>query len=150
MVIFTNMKNSIRLFIMLLSFIPLTSFKAKMNESRQGKGIDFFKGSYNEALLKAKEENKYLFIDFYATWCGPCKQLKKTFKDKEVGAYFNKNFVSISIDGETKEGRQLMYNYGINSYPTLLIVDSNGNIKTKSTGFLKPYILINFGRRIVP
>lgn len=144
------MKNSIRLFILILSFIPLTSFQTNTFESGQGKGIDFFKGSWEEALQKAKDENKHLFIDFYATWCGPCKQLKKTFKDKEVGAYFNKNFINISIDGETKEGRELMYQYGLNSYPTLLIVDSNGNVKTKSTGFMKPYILINFGRRIVP
>ncbi len=150
MVIFTNMKNSIRFFILVLSFIPLTSFKAKTYHDGTAKGIDFFKGSYNEALLKAKEENKHLFIDFYAAWCGPCKQLKKSFKDKEVGAYYNKNFINVSIDGETKEGKELMYRYQIQGYPTLLIVDFNGKVKTKSIGFLKPYILINFGRRIVP
>jgi thioredoxin 1 len=100
--------------------------------------------------LTAKKENKYLFIDFYATWCGPCKQLKKSFKDKEIGAYYNKNFINISIDGETKEGRELMYRYQIESYPTLLIVDFKGNVRTKSIGVLKFYILINFGKRIVP
>ena len=134
----------------MLLFNSLTSFTTKTYDDGKAKGIDFFKGSWEKALQKAKHEDKYLFIDFYATWCGPCKQLKKTFKDKEVGAYFNKNFINISIDGETKEGRELMHSYQITSYPTLLIVDANGNIKTKSTGFMKPYILINFGRRIVP
>ncbi|CAM4145681.1 thioredoxin family protein [Flavobacterium antarcticum] len=136
--------------LILLAFIPLTSFKTKTYESGKGKGIDFFKGSWEEALEKAKQENKNIFVDFYATWCGPCKQLKKSFKDKEVGAYYNKNFINISIDGETKEGRQLMYRYQIQGYPTLLIFDYNGKVKTKSFGVLKPYILINFGRRIVP
>ena len=150
MVIFTVMKNSIRLFILILSFIPLTSFQTYTYESGQGKGIEFFKGSWEEALQKAKDENKNLFVDFYATWCGPCKQLKKSFKDKEVGAYYNKNFINVSIDGETREGKELMYRYQIQGYPTLLIVDSNGKVKTKSIGVLKPYILINFGRRIVP
>ena len=135
---------------LLLAFTPLTSFKIKTYDDGKAKGIDFFKGSWEKALQKATDEDKYLFIDFYATWCGPFKQQKKTIKDKEEGANFNKNFISISIDGETKEGSELMYKYQINSYPTLLIVDYNENIKTKSTGFMKPYILINFGRRIVP
>jgi len=60
------------------------------------KGINFFKGTYTEALAKAKEENKPVFLDVYAGWCGPCKKLKKTtFKDETVGEYFNKNFICI-------------------------------------------------------
>lgn len=144
------MKKSASIILFVLAFIPLTSFKIKSRESVKFKGIEFFKGSWQEALEKAKIENKPIFVDFYATWCGPCKQLKKSFKDKAVGDYYNKNFINISIDGETKEGRELMYHYSIASYPILLIVDSNGIVKTKSVGVLKPYILINFGRRIVP
>ena len=144
------MKKPITLILLLLYFIPLTSFKTKTYDAGTAKGIEFFKGSWEEALEKAKQENKNIFVDFYATWCGPCKQLKKSFKDKEVGAYYNKNFINVSIDGETKEGKELMYRYQIQGYPTLIIVDYNGKVKTKSIGVLKPYILINFGRRIVP
>lgn len=144
------MKYSFTLLIVVLSLFPLTSFKTKTHSFATSKGIAFFKGTYAEALLKAKEEDKYIFVNFYATWCGNCKQLKKSFKDKEVGTYYNKNFINISIDGESKEGREWMDRYQIQSYPTLLIVDFRGNVLTKSTGVLKPYILINFGRRIVP
>ena len=144
------MKNAFTIFLILICSIPLTSFNSVAKKLENRKGIEFFKGSWPEALLKATAENKYIFVDVYATWCGPCKQLKKTFKDEEVGNYFNKNFINVSIDGETPEGRKFLYNYKIDSYPTLLIVDANGNVKTKSIGFLKPYILINFGRRIVP
>lgn len=115
------------------------------------KGIAFFKGSWEEALIKAKEENKYIFIDFYTTWCGPCKKLKRTsFKDPEVGTYFNKNFINLSIDAESREGIEIARRYGVSSYPTLVITDHTGKQKTRTTGFKKPYILINFGRRIVP
>ncbi|WP_026976384.1 thioredoxin family protein [Flavobacterium tegetincola] len=144
------MKYYFTLLIIIISIFSLTSFQTRTNSSSESKGIEFFKGTYAEALLKAKEENKYVFVDFYATWCGNCKQLKKSFKDKEVGIYYNKNFINISINGETKEGRELMHLYQIQSYPTLLIVDFKGKVLTKSTGVLKPYILINFGRRIVP
>lgn len=125
---------------------PKLDFKADAKE-----GIHFFKGTFQEALQRAKSENKPLFLDFYATWCGPCKQLKKhTFSDKEVGEYYNANFINIAIDGETKEGRELVNKYKIRSYPTLLILDPNGNKLTSHVGFVKPYILINFGKRIVP
>jgi thiol:disulfide interchange protein len=116
-----------------------------------GNGIIFFKGTWSEALLKAKAEKKYIFLDVYATWCGPCKQLKrKTFKDKEVGQYFNTNFINVSLDGESEEGLLLANKYQVTSYPTLIIVDFNGIKKTKALGFMEPHILVNFGRRIVP
>ncbi|WP_112086661.1 thioredoxin family protein [Flavobacterium lacus] len=127
------------------------SFTVPTEDTTAAKGIDFFKGTFQEALALAEKEQKYVFVDVYATWCGPCKQLKRTtFKDKEVGAYFNKNFINIAIDGETKEGDEILSRYTIRSYPTLLILDAKGRVQTRHSGFMKPYILINFGRRIVP
>ncbi len=125
-------------------------FKSEESFEDKSNGIDFFSGDWTAALALAKSENKPIFVDVYATWCGPCKKLKSTFKDAEVGAYFNKNFVNIRIDGETTDGIKFRNRYHINSYPTLLIVDGNGNVKTRAQGFMKPYILINFGRRIKP
>lgn len=150
LLLFQTMKKAITIFLVLITAFQFSSFTPATEVLKSRKGIEFFKGTWSEALLKATQENKYIFVDVYATWCGPCKQLKKTFKDEEVGNYYNKNFVNVSIDGETPEGRKFLYQYKIDSYPTLLIVDSNGKVKTKSIGFLKPYILINFGRRIVP
>ena len=90
-------------------------------------------------------------MDVYASWCGPCKKLKKTtFKDEAVGEYFNKNFICVTIDGETDEGFAIIDKYKVRSYPTLVISDYEGNMLTKTTGFVKPHILINFGKRIVP
>ena len=120
-------------------------------EKDNADGIQFFKGTFQEALEKAKTENKPVFLDIYATWCGPCKMLKKhTFSDKEVGDYYNTNFINIAIDGETKEGRELANNYRVQGYPTLLILDKSGKQVAKQVGFVEPHILVNFGKRIVP
>ena len=114
-------------------------------------GIAFLKGSFADALQQSKIEKKPIFLHVYATWCGPCKKLKRTsFKDDAVGQYYNKNFINVMVDGETEEGRALVYHYQISSYPTLLIVDSNGRRLAKAEGFMETYILINFGRRVVP
>lgn len=136
--------------IVVFGFIKSNRIKVDFDADTK-EGIQFFKGTFQEAHQKAKEENKPLFLDFYATWCGPCKALKRnTFSDKEVGDYFNKNFINLAVNGETPEGRVLMQKYKVRSYPTLIITDFEGNYLTKQVGYVKPRVLINLGRRIVP
>lgn len=121
------------------------------NKKTAKSGISFMKGDLKEAVKKANEDDKYIFMYVYAKWCGNCKKLKKTsFKDTAVGNYYNSNFINLQVDGESDEGRNLVSKFKITQYPTLLILDQNGNALTKITGYMKPYILINFGRRIVP
>lgn len=144
----------ILLFFGLMFFVAvgLFSFKEpKADKTNDLKGIQFFEGTFKQALLKAKDLNRPIFLNVYAKWCGPCKLLKQTtFKDEDVGAYFNANFVNIAIDGETKEGNDLMKKYNIQAYPSLLLIDGNGELKTKTTGYMKPRFLINLGKRIIP
>jgi len=91
-------------------------------------GIEFFHGTFNKALLKAKKENKSIYIDFYTSWCGPCKKMSKEyFPKKEVGDYFNKHFVSLKIDAEKGEGVKLSEKYKIIGFPTSLFLNSEGN-----------------------
>lgn len=145
------MRKQILILVGLVSIFTFLSFANKTDETVSKDGIVFEQTNWQQALEKAKTENKFVFVDFYTSWCGYCKKLKrKTFSDKEVGDYYNKNFINIAIDGESEEGISLVKKYGINGYPTLLIVDSNGQLKTKQVGFVEPHILVNFGKRIVP
>ncbi len=146
------MKTSLLIGVVFLVAFGIYSFKKPKEEKlNREKGIIFFEGTFKEALVEAKATNKPIFLDLYASWCGPCKQLKKTtFKDEAVGNYFNANFINLAIDGETKEGQGLIKKYNIRAYPSLLIVDSKGDLQTKAVGFQTPHILINFGKRIVP
>ena len=85
-------------------------------------------GTLNQALKKAKESGKELvFLDCYATWCGPCQYMAKSvFTTKEAGDYFNKKFVNIKIDMEKGEGINLARQFKIQGYPTFIILNSNG------------------------
>lgn len=78
------------------------------NMVAQDRSIRFEEGSYQEALNKAKKENKLLFVDCYTSWCGPCKMLaNEVFTNNEVADYFNANFVSLKVDCEKGEGPAL-------------------------------------------
>ena len=90
--------------------------------------VKWEEGSLNQALKKAKESGKELvFLDCYATWCGPCQYMAKSvFTTKEAGDYFNKKFVNIKIDMEKGEGINLARQFKIQGYPTFIILNSNG------------------------
>ena len=92
-------------------------------------GVDFEHGTLQETLDKAKKENKLVFIDCYTTWCGPCKWMsKETFPQKEVGDYFNEQFVNLKLDCEKGEGIAIAKKYDVQAYPTLLFLDTNGDV----------------------
>ena len=59
----------------------------------EAQGIEFEHGTWAEALAKAQKEDKMIFVDGYAVWCGPCKMLAKNiFPQESVGKFFNENF----------------------------------------------------------
>ena len=110
-------------------------------------GIQFFEGSWEEALTKAQTENKLIFLDVYAVWCAPCKALKKnTFPDMEVGDYFNKHYISISLDGEKGVGKMLAKKFQIQAYPSLFILDTQGNPLLYYPGYMRPNELLELGK----
>ncbi len=112
-------------------------------------GIQFHGSSWDEALKLAKAENKLIFLDLYATWCGPCKMLdKNTFPDKAVGDFYNKNFINIHLDGEKGEGLMLARQYQIKGYPTLLFIDSNGKAVLHTAGYRGPEDFLNLGQEV--
>ena len=104
----------------------------------RGEGIRFFEGTFQEALQKAKTEGKKVFVDFYTTWCGPCKLLSdRVFPDAGVGACFNERFVNYRVNAEDKAFAAEVKRYGVKAYPTLLILDADGNVIARQLGALE-------------
>lgn len=103
----------------------------------KGESIAFQSLSFQQALDLAKQQNKKVFIDCYAVWCGPCKWLdENTFRDPEIVKYFDANFVNLKIDMEKGEGIELRKKLAVNSYPTMFFIDPAGTVLHKVTGSL--------------
>ncbi|WP_321281076.1 thioredoxin family protein [Marinifilum fragile] len=111
----------------------------------KAQGIEFFHGSFEEAKMKAKTENKPLFVDVYTSWCGPCKKLsKEVFPQKIVGDYFNKSFVCFKLQADKKDSnnQEIANQYHVTAYPTLMWLDGDGKLLHVSTGFKVPQQLV--------
>ncbi|MEG2555231.1 MAG: DUF255 domain-containing protein [Odoribacter sp.] len=98
-------------------------------------GISFSDLSFADALKKAKEENKLVFMDCFTSWCGPCKMMsKEVFSQQVVGDFFNAHFINLKVDMEKGEGMELSKKYKIKAYPTMLVLDVEGNVVYKILG----------------
>ena len=113
-------------------------------------GIDFFHGSWEEALELAAAEDKVIFVDAYTTWCGPCKRMAATvFTAEEVGDFFNQNFVCMKIDMEKEEGIRFQQKYPVSAFPTLYFIDSQGKTVHKSKGAKPADQFIKLGKMVL-
>ena len=89
----------------------------------------------SEAIEKAKQENKMVFVDCYTSWCGPCKYMAdKIFTQKEMGEYLNGRFVCVKYDMERGDGPDIAVKYNVAAYPTFLILDTDGTLIYKIVG----------------
>lgn len=98
--------------------------------------VNFFQGTYNEALELSRKSQKTLLVDAFAVWCAPCKTMdKKTFTNTEVIKVLNENFIVFKFDVEKGEGIELAKKLKIESYPTLILMDANQKLIAMETGY---------------
>ncbi len=152
------MQNKV-LFLSLLLILGALSCQKKADNAEQttteashnsADGIKFFEGSFAEAKAKAKAENKLIFMDAYASWCGPCKQMKATaFPDAQVGKLFNQKFINVAYDMEVGEGLALSEKYPVQGYPTLFFIDGDGQVVESLLGGRDAAGLLEIGNNVV-
>ncbi len=110
--------------------------------------IDFKPLEWKQLLRQAAEEDKLIFLDAYASWCGPCKMMdKKVFTEAEVAAFYNANFINAQIDMEKGEGPALAKRYEVRAYPTLLFIDGRGEVVHRSLGYHDPDAFLALGQQ---
>ncbi|MCP4439069.1 MAG: DUF255 domain-containing protein, partial [Aureispira sp.] len=120
----------------------------KEKETNDEDGIQFFKGTWEEALEEALSTNKPIFLDAYTSWCGPCHWMSNNiFTDEQVAEFYNKNFINFKQDMEKGIGPQLTSYYHVSAYPTLLFIDGKGRQILSSEGSKKVDPFIKLGEK---
>jgi thioredoxin-related protein len=119
--------------------------------------------SLEEAIKLQKKSPKKIIMDVYTNWCGPCKMLdKNTFHNPDVVEYINQYYYAVKFNAEGNEQinyngktfsnpdykeelankrngiHQLTYYLKVNSYPTVVYFDEQGNLLTSIVGYMVP------------
>jgi thiol:disulfide interchange protein len=110
--------------------------------------VDFRKTDELEAVLKrAKAENKLVFVDFYTSWCLPCKIMEQgAFVDYDLAEFMNKNFLNVRVNAEDGIGKTHKQNFLVFAYPTLLFLNGDGTELMRKEGSCSIEDLKKMGR----
>ena len=97
------------------------------------------KGSFNDII----QGDKPVLIDFFATWCGPCKYQGPILEELATAIGNEARIIKIDID----RNQAVAAKYNVRSVPTLMIF-KNGEVKWKEAGVKEKEQLIQLLRSI--
>ena len=126
------------------------------NVAGEGPGITWVDNlNWQQVLKKAKKEKKYIFVDCFTTWCGPCKKMDKdVYTNDSVGDLLNAKFIAVKVQMDSTKGdndftrswyktaREMEITYRVASYPTFLFFSPEGEVVYKDLGYKVPSTFI--------
>ena len=152
---FTVFRNVVGgLFFASALYVAVTGVEMVLHEKTSAAAVESVKESIlwenysRESLVKAREERRPVFIDFYADWCEPCRELDtKTYANPEV-VRLARRFVMLKADltaGDDPAVKILMERYRIRGVPTLVFLRPDGGEMTslRETGFVTAGTFLN-------
>jgi thiol-disulfide isomerase/thioredoxin len=89
--------------------------------------------SFEEAQKMALATDKLMLVDFWATWCGPCKQMDADSWSQDEVKLLMQNFVPVKIDIDSHQ--QIAIEYGVKAIPFVFIMDGNGKVLYKEMSY---------------
>lgn len=81
-----------------------------------------------QGLERAKQESKFVLLDFYATWCGPCMTLDSVVWNRsDTAQTVAESFVPLRIDADSTQGAAMVRRFGVVSLPMVLVLRADGS-----------------------
>ncbi|NOZ75122.1 MAG: thioredoxin family protein [FCB group bacterium] len=98
--------------------------------------------SLKQALAEAQSTDKAVLVKFHADWCHYCRAMdKNTFSDATVEEGL-RDYIVIKVNVDTPSGILLARKYKVSGLPTLVALDSDGNITYRQSGYQSPQQLL--------
>lgn len=122
-------------------FVLLILFLSPEKNKTVEQGSLNWNNDLNSALTMAQNANKPVLVDFYASWCTYCREMdENTFMDPQVQQKLS-GYILVKINGD--QNPELLKKYQIYGYPTILLLDSNGNVIKTISGYQSPDNFVN-------
>lgn len=113
--------------------------------------VNFFLGTMDDLKRNANVQEKYYVLFFEADWCQPCKRMQQdVFTDTQVGNLMDRKFILKKINGEHEAYVGMVQELFVQSYPTTLIFDENGNEVMRLVGYFDKNDFMNELKTFVP
>ena len=112
---------------------------------RSSQPFPWIENNFERGMALAKESGRKLIVDFWATWCGPCKSLDEwVWSDAEVAALLHAGYVGVKLDGDLE--KDLASRFHVEGYPTMIVLDSSGK-EIKRFGYLSSKEMLEILKR---
>jgi len=135
------MKRLLQCVLVALLFLSISAIGSEPVEIPSA--VDYFEGTIEDALAHARETEQSLFVYFYIPDSAACEYMYKEFQGAFVGGFLNDRFINYKIDAtdEGTNGPEVTTRFSVDSYPTYLILDHDGNVTHRASGAMKREVL---------
>ena len=119
-------------------------FYAPSNNVRWSQG-------YTEAQELSVQTDKPIILFFTATWCSPCRIMKRNvWADEQVATEVNERFIPVMLYADDPNATDVFNRYSVNGTPVTVITDSQGNVLDWVSGNVAKEDFLKFIRKPRP
>lgn len=128
-------------YIVIITVMMMGCTVSKLNSKGAATAVlkykDVNQATLEEIMADAVLQNKIVFLDFYTTWCGPCKWMdNNVLNQNAIVSKLNRNFVNYKVDAEDFEGVNTALKYRVAAYPTYIFVTPGGTVLHRLEGMI--------------